>query len=66
MKKWLLLLLLLLCVGALTACGDKEETVADGQTLTLKVYNWGEYISIHKCRHCICYFNSIVHHHALQ
>lgn len=45
MKKWLLLLLLLLCVGALTACGDKEETVADGQTLTLKVYNWGEYIS---------------------
>ncbi len=42
-----LLLCLLLCLSVLCACGDPGEDadVRDGQTITLKVYNWGEYIS---------------------
>ena len=45
-RLWLLLLLLLLTASLLVGCGEAEdETPREGQTLTLKVYNWGEYIS---------------------
>ena len=51
MKKFKLILALtlaLLCIFALASCSDGEEGAdkpASGKTLTLNVYNWGEYIS---------------------
>jgi len=46
MKRWLLLLLALLTCMLLASCGEGEtEEVSEGDTLVLKVYNWGEYIS---------------------
>ena len=40
-----LLLLLLATFALLVSCGDDEEVVDDTKTVTLNVYNWGEYIS---------------------
>ncbi len=47
MKKLLLLMLLLLCAASLFACGAPEEEppVQEGEKISIKVYNWGEYIS---------------------
>ncbi len=49
MKKYVFLLLcLVLSTFLLISCGNSEETdeiPTDGKTITLKVYNWGEYIS---------------------
>ena len=45
-KLILTLLLALVCVIALASCGgDEGEGTVSGETLTLNVYNWGEYIS---------------------
>ncbi len=41
MKKWILLIALLFGALLLCSCGEKES----GETTTLYVYNWGEYIS---------------------
>lgn len=40
-----LLLFLLATFALLVSCGDDEEVVDDTKTVTLNVYNWGEYIS---------------------
>jgi len=40
-----ILLLAALCAALLTGCGGSADKPASGGTLTLNVYNWGEYIS---------------------
>ena len=52
MKKKLLLILslilTLILIASMTSCGEDETetpTVSDGKTVTLKIYNWGEYIA---------------------
>lgn len=45
-KLTLVLLLSILCIALLASCdSDDGDKPASGQTLTLNVYNWGEYIS---------------------
>ena len=45
-KLLLTLILAMLCIVALASCGDSDtDKPVSGQTLTLNVYNWGEYIS---------------------
>ena len=49
MKRIVYIFLSLILVAAtlmlITSCGDDGEQVNTGETLTLNVYNWGEYIS---------------------
>lgn len=45
LKLLLTLLLMLLCVTLLASCSGDDEETPSGATLTLNVYNWGEYIS---------------------
>ena len=40
-----ILLLAALCAALFTGCGGSADKPASGGTLTLNVYNWGEYIS---------------------
>ncbi len=48
MKKRFLLLLTLICALLLCACGtpnEEDPPVKEGEKISIKVYNWGEYIS---------------------
>ena len=55
LKLLLLLISILSLFLLLASCGDDEQTANDGKTITLNVYNWGEYISDEDDEECGLY-----------